>query len=150
MTLGETLYSMRNMVDQFIREHSWEWELYRTKYQEESRQDYLKKFPDSSFEGHTIGRSLSLQSHIGSDMLIDFVYLSLEVEKKVPFTREYWIRSYGTQCIKNEEDAYINRSVFKDIVAKIKVEFDGEQFTKVEWFEDNDCLIKNNFIVKSN
>ena len=146
MTLGETLYTIRRMVDEFIREHQIQWDKMREEYKEKSRQEYLKIYPDSSFEGHTLGRSLSLQSYIGSDLLIDFTYLALEVEKKEPFIREYWIRSQGTQCIKSESDVEANRNVWSDIVAKILVEFDGKEFTKVAWFQDKDCKLENSFI----
>ena len=78
--------------------------------------------------------------------LIDFAFLALEAEKKEPFVREYWIRSQGTQCIKNESDVEANRNVWSDIVAKILVEFDGKEFTKVAWFQDEDCKLKNSFI----
>ena len=146
MTLGETLYTIRRMVDEFNREHQLKWDKIREEYKEKSRQEYLKIYPDSSFEGHTLGRPLSLQSYIGSDLLIDFTFLALEVEKKEPFVREYWIRSQGTQCIRNESDVEANRNVWSDIVAKILVEFDGKEFTKVDWFQDDDCKLKNRFI----
>ena len=146
MTLGETLYAIRRMVDEFNREHQIQWDKIREEYKEKSRQEYLKIYPDSSFEGHTLGRPLSLQSYTGSDLLIDFAFLALEVEKKEPFIREYWIRSQGTQCIKNEKDVKANRSVWSDIVAKILVVFDGKEFTKVAWFQDEDCKLKNSFI----
>ena len=146
MTLGETLYTIRRMVDEFNREHQIQWDKIREEYKEKSRQEYLKIYPDSSFEGHTLGRPLSLQSYIGSDLLIDFTFLALEAEKKEPFIREYWIRSQGTQCIKNESDVEANRNVWSDIVAKILVEFDGKEFTKVAWFQDEDCKLKNSFI----
>ena len=146
MTLGETLYTIRRMVDEFNREHQLKWDRIREEYKEKSRQEYLKIYPDSSFEGHTLGRPLSLQSYIGSDLLIDFAFLALEAEKKEPFIREYWIRSQGTQCIKSESDVEANRNVWSDIVAKILVEFDGKEFTKVAWFQDEDCKLKNSFI----
>lgn len=146
MTLGETLHTIHRMVGEFISEHQIQWDKVREEYKEKSRQEYLKIYPDSSFEGHTLGSHLSLQSYIGSDLLIDFTFLALEVEKKEPFIREYWIRSQGTQCIKNEKDVKANRSVWSDIVAKILVEFDGEKFTKVAWFQDDDCKLKNSFI----
>lgn len=146
MTLGETLYTIRGMVDEFIREHHLKWDRMRDEYKEKTRQEYLKIYPDSSFEGHTLGGHLSLQSYIGSDLLIDFTYLALAAEKKEPFIHEYWIRSQGTQCIKNENDVKANRGVWSDIVAKILVEFDGKEFTKVAWFQDEDCKLKNSFI----
>ena len=146
MTLGETLYTIHGMVDEFIREHQLKWDRIREEYKEKSRQEYLKIYPNSSFEGHTLGRPLSLQSYIGSDLLIDFAFLALEAEKKEPFIREYWIRSQGTQCIKSESDVEANRNVWSDIVAKILVEFDGKEFTKVAWFQDKDCKLENSFI----
>lgn len=146
MTLGETLHTIHRMVGEFISEHQIQWDKVREEYKEKSRQEYLKIYPDSSFEGNTLGSHLSLQSYIGSDLLIDFTFLALEVEKKEPFIREYWIRSQGTQCIKNEKDVKANRSVWSDIVAKILVVFDGKEFTKVAWFQDEDCKLKNSFI----
>ena len=146
MTLGETLYTIRRMVDEFNREHQLKWDKIREEYKEKSRQEYLKIYPDSSFEGHTLGRPLSLQSYIGSDLLSDFAFLALDAEKKEPFVREYWIRSQGTQCIKNESDVEANRNVWSDIVAKILVEFDGKEFTRVAWFQDEDCKLRNSFI----
>lgn len=146
MTLGETMYTIYEMVDEFIREHQVKWERVREEYKEKSRQEYLKVFPNASFDGHTLGRSLSLQSYIGSDLLIDFTFLALKVEKKEPFIHEYWIRSQGIQCIKSREDVEVNRRVWSDIVAKIIVEFDGEKFTKVAWFQDEDCKLENYFI----
>ena len=146
MTLGETLYTIRRMVDEFIREHQLKWDRIREEYKEKSRQENLKICPDSSFEGLPLGRPLSLQSYIRSDLLIDFTFLALEAEKKEPFIREYWIRSQGTQCIKSESDVEANRNVWSDIVAKILVEFDGKEFTKVAWFQDEDCKLKNHFI----
>ena len=146
MTLGETLHTIHRMVGEFISEHQIKWDKVREEYKEKSRQEYLKIYPDSSFEGYTLGRSLSLQSYIGSDLLIDFTFLALGAEKKEPFVREYWIRSQGVQCIKNESDVEANRNVWSDIVAKILVEFDGKEFTKVAWFQDEDCKLKNSFI----
>ena len=146
MTLGETLYTIRGMVDEFIREHQIKGDRIRDEYKEKTRQEYLKIYPDSSFKGHTLGSHLSLQSYIGSDLLIDFASLALGAEKKEPFVREYWIRSQGTQCIRSKEDVEANRSVWSDIVAKILVEFDGKEFTKVAWFQDEDCKLKNSFI----
>ena len=146
MTLGETLFTIHRMVDEFIREHQIQWDKVRDEYKEKTRQEYLKIYPDSSFEGHILGSHLSLQSYIGSDLLIDFTFLALGAEKKEPFVREYWIRSQGVQCIKNESDVKANRGVWSDIVAKILVEFDGKEFTRVAWFQDEDCKLKNSFI----
>lgn len=146
MTTAETLFKLRNMVDEFIREHSYHWDKVREVYRLKTKEEWLKLYPNSDFEGHQLGRSLSLQSHIGSDMLIDFVYLAAAIEKGEMFTREYWIRSHGTQCIKSVEDVQANRSVWNDVVAKIIVVFDGKEVTMVEWFQDEDCKVKNTFI----
>ena len=146
MTLGETFHKIHGMVDEFIREHQVKWDIVREEYKEKTRQEYLKVFPNASFDGHTLGRSLSLQSHLGSDLHIDFTFLALKVEKKEPFIHEYWIRSQGVQCIKDENDVEVNRRIWRDIVAKILVEFDGEKFTKVAWFQDDDCKLENYFI----
>lgn len=146
MTLGETLHKIHGMVDEFIREHQIKWDKVREEYRLKTKEEWLKVYPNSAFDGHHLGRSLSLQSHLGSDLLIDFTFLALKVEKKAPFIHEYWIRSQGVQCIKDENDVEVNRRVWKDIVAKILVEFDGEKFTKVAWFQDKDCKIENYFI----
>ena len=146
MTLGETLHKIHGMVDEFIREHQIKWDKVREEYRLKTKEEWLKVYPNSAFDGHHLGRSLSLQSHLGSDLLIDFTFLALKVEKKAPFIHEYWIRSQGVQCIKDENDVEVNRRVWKDIVAKILVEFDGEKFTKVAWFQDEDCKIENYFI----
>ena len=68
------------------------------------------------------------------------------MELSVPFIHEYWIRSNGLQCIKNNEDAETNRKVYSDIIGKFIVEFDGEVVTRIEWVQDDDCLIKNKLI----
>lgn len=146
MTTAETLHKLRNMVDDFIREHSYHWDKVREEYRLKTKEEWLKIYPKSEFEGLQLGRSLSLQSHIGSDMLIDFIYLAAAIEKGEMFTYEYWIRSNGTQCIKSVEDVQANRSVWNDVVAKIIVVFDGKEVTMVEWFQDEDCKIKNTFI----
>lgn len=146
MTLGETMYAIYRMVTEFISEHQVKWSRVRKEYKEKSRQEYLKMYPDSSFEGHSLGQYLSLQSCLGSDLLIDFTFLALKVEAKEPFIQEYWIRSQGTQCIRSIEDVEVNRKVWSDIVAKILIEFDGEKFTKVAWFQDEDCKLENYFI----
>lgn len=136
MTIAETQHKLRIMVTEYIREHSWEWDKFRDAYEKE--------------KGYTIGRSLSLQSLIMYDLLIDICFLASDAEKGTPFTREYWVRSHGTQCIKDEQDADATRQVFGDILAKIKVEFDGMDFVEPTWFEDEDCKIPNKFLaVKS-
>jgi hypothetical protein len=84
------------------------------------------------------------------DLLIDICFLASDAEKGIPFTREYWIRSHGTQCIKNEQDAETTRAVFGDILAKIKVEFDGMDFVEPTWFEDEDCKIPNKLLAAKN
>jgi hypothetical protein len=50
------------------------------------------------------------------------------------------------QCIKESVDAEYNRKVWNDILGKFVVEFDGEVITRIEWVQDDDCLIKNRLI----
>lgn len=125
---------IRTAVDNFLNEyaHERQWDKINEEYKKE--------------HGFSLGReSLSLQSFIGSDMLIDFIYLARDVENGLPFTNEYWIRSMGTQCIRNDKDREDNR-VFSDILAKLSVTFDGKEFTDIHWIQDEDCLIDNTFI----
>ena len=133
-TLGETLIILQKMVDSFTSVNYDAWDKYRENYNKE--------------HGFYIGVPLSLQSYIGSDLLIDFAYLAYATEENKPFSREYWIRSQGVQCIKNEEDKEINRNVWGDILGKIRLSFDGYHFNGIEWFEDEDCKIKNRLIEK--
>lgn len=133
-TLGETLIILQEMVDSFVGVNHDAWEKVREAYKKE--------------HGFPIGVSLSMQSYVGSDLLIDFAYLAKATEDSVPFKREYWIRSQGVQCIKNEEDKDINRNVWGDILGKIRLEYDGTHFNGIEWFEDEDCKIKNLLIDK--
>ena len=134
LTLGEMLILMRDMVDSFICEHELAWDKYREAYKEE--------------HGFDVGRSLSLHSYIGSDLLIDFAYLAKAVESGVPFERECWVRSQGVQNIVNDEDRDINRRVWSDVVGKFRYRFDGKLFQDVEWFQDEDCKIDNKFVEK--
>ena len=134
MTLAETQHKLRVMVTEYIREHMLEWDKFRNEYEKE--------------KGYKIGRDLSLHSLITYDLLVDLCFLASTAEVGQPFTREYWIRSHGTQCIKNEQDAESTRQVFGDILAKIKVEFDGTEFAEPIWFEDEDCKIPNKYLRK--
>ncbi len=134
MKIGKMLYTLREMVDSFVAEHNLAWDRYREKVEKE--------------KGYSKGVNLSMQSYLGSDLLIDFAYLALEYDKGIPFEREYWIRSQGVQCIKNPKDESEKQMhrVFGDIVAKIKVVFDGNEFADPMWIQDDDCLIENKFI----
>ena len=132
--LSYTLLTIRAMVSEFISEfsHQKQWEKLNEEYKEKH----------GFYKGP---QSLSLQSYIGSDLLIDFIYLARDVENGEPFTNEYWIRSQGTQCCRDENDKYACRA-FKDILGKISVTFNGNVFTDIRWVEDEDCLIKNRFV----
>lgn len=137
--MGKGLYyatkTIRAMVDNFINVHEHQWRKINEEYKKE--------------HGFSKGKeSLSLQSYIGSDLLIDFIYLAKQVEEGVPFTNEYWIRSMGTQCIRNDKDREDNR-VFSDILGKMSVTFDGTEFTDIHWIQDSDCLV-NNELLKEN
>jgi len=127
--------TIRAMVDNFLNIHEHQWRKINEEYKKE--------------HGFSKGKeSLSLQSYIGSDLLIDFIYLAKQVEEGAPFTNEYWIRSMGTQCIRNDKDREDNR-VFSDILGKMSVTFDGTEFTDIHWIQDGDCLV-NNELLKEN
>lgn len=145
--IGNVQKTIYNMVYEFINEHQIAWENYREEKRKQSIEEHLKFYPDATdFKGIMPGRSLSYQSFIGTDLLIDFWYLASKMESSVPFIHEYWIRSNGVQCIKESEDAEYNRKVWSDILGKFIVEFDGEVITRIEWVQDDDCLIKNRLI----
>ena len=126
------MHVIRAMVNDFINTHERDWEKANEEYK-------------AQHGFHRGPQSLSLQSYIGSDLLIDFIYLAKDVEEKVPFTNEYWIRSMGTQCIRTEQDKEDN-NVFTDVLAKISVTFNGEEFTDIHWVEDEKCLIHNRLL----
>ena len=145
--IGNVQKTIYNMVYEFINEHQIAWENYREEKRKQSIEEHLKFYPDATnFNGIMPGRSLSYQSFIGTDLLIDFWYLASKMELSVPFIHEYWIRSNGVQCIKESVDAEYNRKVWNDILGKFVVEFDGEVITRIEWVQDDDCLIKNKLI----
>lgn len=145
--IGNVQKTIYNMVYEFINEHQIAWENYREEKRKQSIEEHLKFYPDATnFNGIMPGRSLSYQSFIGTDLLIDFWYLASKMESSVPFIHEYWIRSNGVQCIKESVDAEYNRKVWNDILGKFVVEFDGEVITRIEWVQDDDCLIKNKLI----
>lgn len=145
--IGNVQKTIYNMVYEFINEHQIAWENYREEKRKQSIEEHLKFYPDATnFNGIMPGRSLSYQSFIGTDLLIDFWYLASKMESSVPFIHEYWIRSNGVQCIKESVDAEYNRKVWSDILGKFVVEFDGEVVTRIEWVQDDDCLIKNRLI----
>ena len=126
---------LRAMINDFLNEfsHQRQWEKINTEYK----------------EAHGISKgseSLSMQSYIGSDLLIDFIYLAQDAEAGEPFINEYWIRSMGTQCCRTESAKEAVRGAFRDILAKISVTLDGKEFTDIHWIEDEECLIKNNFV----
>lgn len=150
MRLGEiskVQKAIYDMVYEFINEHSIDWDNYREEKRKKSIEEHLKFYPDATnYKGIMPGRDLSFQSFIGTDLLIDFWYLASKMELSVPFIHEYWIRSNGVQCIKNDEDAETNRKIWSDIIGKFIVEFDGKVVKRIEWVQDNDCLIKNKLI----
>ena len=145
--LQRTIY---NMVYEFINEHQIAWDNYREEKRKESIEEHLKFYPNATdYKGVMPGRSLSFQSFIGTELLIDFWYLASKMESSVPFVHEYWIRSNGVQCIKESGDAETNRKVWSDILTKLVVEYDGEIITRIEWLQDDDCRIENKFIKKN-
>lgn len=126
------LSTIRNMVKDFVEQHDAIWDEVRS--------------ADKERKGYSPGDSLSMQSYIGSDLLLDFVSLASASTYDEPFVREYWVRSMGIQCINSVEDAKLNKNVWNDVVAKFIVVFDGHNFTTIDWFQDEDCRIKNNLI----
>lgn len=126
------LSTIRNMVKDFIEQHDAIWDVVRS--------------ADKEKKGYSPGGSLSMQSYISSDLLLDFMSLASASTYDEPFVREYWIRSMGIQCINSVEDAKLNKKVWNDVVAKFIVVFDGQNFTTIDWFQDEDCRIKNNLI----
>lgn len=126
------LSTIRNMVKDFVEQHDAIWDEVRS--------------ADKERKGYSPGDSLSMQSYICSDLLLDFVSLASASTYDEPFVREYWVRSMGIQCINSVEDAKLNKKVWNDVVAKFIVVFDGHNFTTIDWFQDEDCRIKNNLI----
>ena len=120
--------TIRDMVSDFCCQHSLDWSEVRKK------DEYKYLGTDG----------LCLQSYIGTDLMIDLIYLVRDVEEG-PFTEEIWIRSMGTVCVRNEKDAETARC-WRDIVAKISITYDGKEFTDIHWVEDKDCLVKNKFL----
>lgn len=137
------------MVNNFVSEYVIEWEKVREEIRQKSVEEHQKFFPDDGYEGIAPGRSLSLQSYIASDLLIDFWYLAQSMEEGKPFVYEYWIRSSGVQCIKSRENFKDNRGVWCDVLAKFIVEFDGYEVKRIDWFQDDECLLMNKFVVNN-
>lgn len=132
--IGNALIMMRSMVDSFVCYNDLAWDKYRDKYKEE--------------HGYEIGRTLSMQSFLGSDLTIDLAYLARDIEELPSFTNEYWIRSQGMQCIRNEYDRQCNGKVWGDVLGKFKVVKTEDGEINFEWFEDESCLVHNVLIDK--
>lgn len=130
--IGIALITMRNMVDSIVSLGWHEWE----KINDEYRRQY----------GYPKGPSLSMQSYIGSDLTIDMGYLAKDLEERMAFTNEYWIRSQGIQCIRTKEDREANDNVWHDVLAKFRVTKTEDGEITFEWFEDEKCLISNPLI----
>ena len=128
--ISEVLITMRDMVSSFVSRHWCEWDDYRDKFKAE--------------HGYEKGVSLSLQSYVGSDLLIDMAYLVRDIEEQEAFTNEYWIRSQGVQCIRSERDREIN-AIWSDVLGKFTVTKDAAGFT-FAWIEDDQCLVKNQLL----
>ena len=144
----KTIYSM---VYEFVNEHQIAWDNYREEKRKESIEAHLVFYPDDvNYKGFAPGRALSMQSFISFDLLIDFAYLAEEMESGQPFRNEYWIRSNGVQCVRNDVEADANSRVWSDILTKLVVEYDGEVITRIEWLQDDDCRIENKLIKQNN
>ena len=44
MTTAETFFKLRNMVDDFIREHSYHWDKVREVYRLKTKEEWLKEY----------------------------------------------------------------------------------------------------------
>ena len=124
---------MRSMVDSFISLHWSKWEDIRAAYKAE--------------HGFEKGPSISMQSYIGSDLTIDMAYLAKDIEERDEFTNEYWIRSQGMQCIRDEADREANKAVWRDVLGKFIVRKTAKGANdyniEFEWIQDEDCLVEN-------
>jgi len=132
--IGKALITMRSMVDSFVSDAWAQWDVINSQYKEQ--------------HGYSKGPSLSMQSFIGSDLTIDLAYLAKDLEERTSFTNEYWIRSQGMQCIRTDEDRDANKKVWHDVLAKFKVTKADDGDITFEWFEDEDCLVKNPLLKK--
>lgn len=130
--IGKALITMRDMVDSFVTTHDLQWDKVRKAYREE--------------HGFDLGRSLSLQSYLGSDLTIDMAYLAKDIEERETFTNEYWIRSQGMQCIRTDDDRDANSKVWSDVLAKFRVTKHEDGDITFEWFEDEKCRVPNKLI----
>jgi hypothetical protein len=146
--LSIALEAIRGMVNDFVCNHHIEWDKIRFADQQKQVEAWRQRYPnDTIYQGCPTGRSLSMQSHISSDLLIDFVSLASASDSHIPFIREIWIRSYGTQSIDSVSDVKVNRGIWNDVLAKILIIYNGVEFTTIEWFQDEDCRINNKLIV---
>ena len=130
--IGKALITMREMVDSFVVKHQDRWDKVREEYKKE--------------HGYSLGANLSMQSFLGSDLTIDLAYLAKDLEERYAFTNEYWIRSQGMQCIRTDEDREINSRVWSDVLGKFKVTKAADGDITFEWFEDEQCKVKNQLI----
>lgn len=130
--IGNTLITMRNMVDSFVGRHWDAWEKYRENYKAE--------------HGFEKGVPLSMQSYLGSDLTIDLGYLAKDLEERDTFTNEYWIRSQGMQSIRNEQDREANNNVWSDVLGKFSVTKREDGDVEFKWLQDEKCLIDNTLI----
>lgn len=130
--IGKALITMREMVDSFVVKHQFQWDKVRDEYKKQ--------------HGFSKGTTLSMQSFLGSDLTIDLAYLAKDLEERTAFTNEYWIRSQGMQCIRTDEDRENNSRVWSDVLGKFKVTKAADGDITFEWFEDEQCLVKNQLI----
>lgn len=111
MQTGDFLWKTHKLVSEKISELQFKWERYN-QYQK-SQKAY-----------HT-WRYLSLQSHIGSDLLIDFCTIAEIADKREYCKGELWVRDNGTHFIRTEEDAQDVLDAFGKPIFKVNVEWDS-------------------------
>ena len=129
--IGKALITMRSMVDSFISVHDLQYSKKEDKY-----------FKEHGF--HDGPQSHSLKSYICSDLTNYIAYLAKDIETRGDFTNEYWIRSQGLQCIRNEEDRQANK-IWHNILGKFSVTKKGEDIT-FAWIQDEDCKLENSLL----
>lgn len=129
METGNFLWKTHNLVSETISNLQFKWERYN-EYQK-SQKPY-----------HT-WRNLSMQSHIGSDLLIDFCSFAAIADKGDTFKGELWVRDNGTHFIRTEEDAQNVLDVFGKPIFKVNVEWDTKQGFKEPEVVTEGCLDLN-------
>ena len=83
--------------------------------------------------------------------MVDFCTLVKSADYNVPFSREIWIYNHGTRLVnpKDVEDVRLYDKYTDYVLAKMLITFNGTEFEEPVWFEDEKCVIPNQFIKKN-